>query len=166
RSRPRPVTGASSRTEGIRIRVGVEGPSGGTVVGAGGVFDLLHTGHLALLEQARRLGDALIVCINADASVARLKGTDRPVVGEQERAALLEALDCVNGVLVFGEDTPEEILTRLRPDIWVKGGDYAGRHIPEADLVESWGGTVVTVPYLDGNSTTARIDRLQRAGAR
>ncbi|MFD4210493.1 cytidyltransferase-like protein, partial [Micromonospora tulbaghiae] len=83
------------------------------------------------------------------------------------RAALLEALDCVDGVLIFGEDTPEEVLGQLRPDIWVKGGDYAGRRIPEADLVDSWGGTVVTVPYLDGNSTTARIDRLtQRAGAR
>ncbi|MFB8310183.1 PfkB family carbohydrate kinase [Streptomyces sp. NPDC055961] len=140
---------------------------GGRVVGAGGVFDLLHAGHLSLLEQARRLGDALIVCINADTSVSRLKGDDRPVVGHQERAALLEALDCVDGVLIFGEDTPEEILTQLRPDIWVKGGDYAGRRIPEADLVDSWGGTVVTVPYLDGNSTTARIDRLtQRAGAR
>ncbi|MGY4963585.1 PfkB family carbohydrate kinase [Streptomyces sp. 900105245] len=139
---------------------------GGRVVGAGGVFDLLHAGHLSLLEQARRLGDALIVCINADTSVSRLKGDDRPVVDEQERAALLEALDCVDGVLIFGEDTPEEILTQLRPDIWVKGGDYAGRRIPEADLVDSWGGTVVTVPYLDGNSTTARIDRLtQRAGA-
>ncbi|WP_308409515.1 PfkB family carbohydrate kinase [Streptomyces sp. A 4/2] len=140
---------------------------GGRVVGAGGVFDLLHAGHLSLLEQARRLGDALIVCINADASVRRLKGDDRPVVDEQERATLLEALDCVDGVLIFGEDTPEEILGQLRPDIWVKGGDYAGRRIPEADLVDSWGGTVVTVPYLDGNSTTARIDRLtQRAGAR
>ncbi|OEV19368.1 hypothetical protein AN221_17520 [Streptomyces nanshensis] len=140
---------------------------GGRVVGAGGVFDLLHAGHLSLLEQARRLGDALIVCINADTSVRRLKGEDRPVVDEQERAALLEALDCVDGVLIFGEDTPEEVLGQLRPDIWVKGGDYAGRRIPEADLVDSWGGTVVTVPYLDGNSTTARIDRLtQRAGAR
>lgn len=140
---------------------------GGTVVGAGGVFDLLHAGHLSLLEQARRLGDTLIVCINADTSVSRLKGTDRPVVGEQERAALLEAMDCVDGVLIFSEDTPEETLAQLRPDIWVKGGDYAGRRIPEADLVESWGGTVVTVPYLNGNSTTARIDRLtQRAGAR
>ncbi|MFI6112892.1 D-glycero-beta-D-manno-heptose 1-phosphate adenylyltransferase [Kitasatospora sp. NPDC051164] len=139
---------------------------GGKVVGAGGVFDLLHAGHLSLLEQARRLGDTLIVCINADTSVRRLKGDDRPVVTEQERAALLAALDCVDGVLVFSEDTPEKMLTQLRPDIWVKGGDYAGRRIPEADLVESWGGTVVTVPYLAGNSTTARIDRLQQAGAR
>ncbi len=140
---------------------------GGKVVGAGGCFDLLHAGHLSLLHQARRLGDVLVVCINSDDSVRRLKGHDRPVVGERERAALLEALDCVDGVLVFGEDTPEKVLAELRPDIWVKGGDYAGQRITEADLVESWGGEVVVVPYLDGHSTTNRIDQLtQQAGAR
>ncbi|MFF8786730.1 D-glycero-beta-D-manno-heptose 1-phosphate adenylyltransferase [Streptomyces sp. NPDC015125] len=140
---------------------------GGTVIGAGGCFDLLHAGHLSLLDQARRLGDALIVCINSDASVRRLKGEDRPVVGERERAALLTALDCVDGVIVFAEDTPEKVLSELRPDIWVKGGDYAGQRIAEADLVESWGGEVVTVPFLQGHSTTTRIHRLaQQAGAR
>ena len=140
---------------------------GGKVVAAGGCFDLLHPGHLSLLAQARQLGDVLIVCINSDTSVRRLKGDDRPVVSEHERAALLTALDCVDGVLVFSEDTPEKVLAELRPDVWVKGGDYAGRRIPEADLVESWGGEVVTVPYLDGHSTTTRIDRLtQQAGAR
>ncbi|MFB7449825.1 D-glycero-beta-D-manno-heptose 1-phosphate adenylyltransferase [Streptomyces sp. NPDC056194] len=140
---------------------------GGRVVGAGGCFDLLHAGHLALLEQARRLGDMLIVCLNSDASVRRLKGENRPAVGERERAMLLQALDCVDGVLVFDEDTPEEILAELRPDVWVKGGDYAGRRVPEADLVESWGGSVVTVPYVDGHSTTGRIDRIAgRVGAR
>ncbi|MFJ5635173.1 adenylyltransferase/cytidyltransferase family protein [Streptomyces goshikiensis] len=137
------------------------------MVGAGGCFDLLHAGHLSVLEQARQLGDALIVCINSDESIRRLKGTSRPAVGEQERATLLAALDCVDGVLVFTEDTPEQVLTELRPDIWVKGGDYAGRRLPEANLVESWGGEVVTVPYLDGHSTTTRIDQLtQRAGTR
>ncbi|MGC5263986.1 D-glycero-beta-D-manno-heptose 1-phosphate adenylyltransferase [Streptomyces cyaneofuscatus] len=130
---------------------------GGKVVGAGGCFDLLHAGHLSLLNQARRLGDALIVCINSDASVRRLKGKDRPVVGERERAALLTALDCVDGVIIFAEDTPQKMLAELRPDIWVKGGDYAGRRIEEADLVESWGGEVATVPFLDGHSTTTRI---------
>ncbi|MFF8992542.1 PfkB family carbohydrate kinase [Streptomyces sp. NPDC014983] len=145
-----------------RVRAG-----GGTVVGAGGCFDLLHAGHLSLLNQARRLGDVLIVCINSDASVRRLKGADRPVVGERERAALLTALDCVDGVLVFAEDTPEKVLAELRPDIWVKGGDYAGRRIAEADLVESWGGEVVTVPFLEGHSTTTRLQHLaQQAGAR
>ena len=86
---------------------------------------------------------------------------------ERTRAALLEALDCVDGVLVFGEETPEKVLAELRPDIWVKGGDYAGQRITEADLVESWGGEVVVVPYLDGHSTTNRIDQLtQQAGPR
>lgn len=140
---------------------------GGKVVGAGGCFDLLHAGHLSLLEGARRLGDVLIVCINSDASVHRLKGADRPVVGERERAALLTALDCVDDVIVFTEDTPEKVLTELRPDIWVKGGDYTGGRITEADLVESWGGEVVTVPFLDGHSTTTRIQNLtQQTGTR
>lgn len=140
---------------------------GGKIVGAGGCFDLLHAGHLSLLAQARRLGDVLIVCVNSDDSVRRLKGEDRPVVTDRERAALLTALDCVDGVLVFHEDTPEKVLTELRPDIWVKGGDYAGRRIAEADLMETWGGEVVTVPYLDGHSTTTRIDRLtEQAGSR
>ena len=140
---------------------------GGKVVGAGGCFDLLHAGHLFLLAQARRLGDVLVVCINRDDSVRRLKGDDRPIVGERERAALLEALDCVDGVLVFDEDTPERVLSELRPDVWVKGGDYGSQRIAEADSVESWGGKVVIVPYLDGHSTTSRITRLtQHASAR
>jgi D-beta-D-heptose 7-phosphate kinase/D-beta-D-heptose 1-phosphate adenosyltransferase len=139
----------------VRVRA-----RGGTIVGTGGCFDLLHPGHLALLRQARRLGDALVVCINSDASVRRLKGDDRPVVGERERAALLNALDSVDAVLVFDDDTPTRVLSELRPDIWVKGGDYAGQRIPEADLVESWGGHVVVVPYLEGHSTTARLTRL------
>jgi rfaE bifunctional protein nucleotidyltransferase chain/domain len=108
-----------------------------------------------------------VVCINRDDSVRRLKGDDRPIVGERERAALLEALDCVDGVLVFDEDTPERVLSELRPDVWVKGGDYGSQRIAEADSVESWGGKVVIVPYLDGHSTTSRITRLtQHASAR
>ncbi|MFG2616997.1 PfkB family carbohydrate kinase [Streptomyces sp. NPDC048507] len=136
--------------------------AGGKVVGAGGCFDLLHAGHLSVLARARRLGDALIVCINSDDSVRRLKGAGRPVTDERERALLLDSLDCVDGVLVFDESTPERVLAELRPDVWVKGGDYAGRRLPEADLVESWGGEVVTVPYLDGHSTTTRLARLGR----
>nr|WP_308440344.1 D-glycero-beta-D-manno-heptose 1-phosphate adenylyltransferase [Streptomyces filamentosus] len=157
---PSDTTGPLELAARVRAR-------GGRVVGAGGCFDLLHAGHLSLLDQARRLGDVLIVCINSDTSVHRLKGADRPVVGERERAALLTALDCVDGVLVFAEDTPEKVLAELRPDIWVKGGDYAGRRIAEADLVESWGGEVVTVPFLEGHSTTTRIQHLaQKAGTR
>ncbi|MFJ5733960.1 D-glycero-beta-D-manno-heptose 1-phosphate adenylyltransferase [Streptomyces microflavus] len=158
-----PLQGRTDPLElAARVRAG-----GGKVVGAGGCFDLLHAGHLSLLEQARRLGGVLIVCINSDASVRRLKGEDRPVVGERERAALLAALDCVDGVIVFGEDTPETVLAELRPDIWVKGGDYAGQRVAEAELVESWGGDVVVVPFLEGHSTTSRIHHVaQKEGAR
>lgn len=159
-SRPAETPGPLELAARVRAR-------GGKVVGAGGCFDLLHAGHLSLLAQARRLGDVLVVCINSDTSVRLLKGDDRPVVGERERAALLEALDCVDGVLVFDEDTPERVLSELRPDVWVKGGDYGGQRIAEADLVESWGGEVVVVPYLDGHSTTSRITRLtQQTGTR
>jgi D-beta-D-heptose 7-phosphate kinase / D-beta-D-heptose 1-phosphate adenosyltransferase len=141
--------------------------AGGRIVGAGGCFDLLHTGHISLLQQARQLGDLLIVCMNSDSSVVRLKGPSRPVTGERERAVLLEALACVDGVLVFDEDTPERILAELRPDIWVKGGDYADQYVPETPLVESWGGQVVVVPYLKGRSTTSVIARtVQMGGAR
>jgi rfaE bifunctional protein nucleotidyltransferase chain/domain len=97
--------------------------------------------------------------MNSDSSVARLKGPSRPVTRERERAVLLEALACVDGVFVFDEDTPERILAELRPDIWVKGGDYADQHVPETPLIESWGGQVVTVPYLKGRSTTSVIAR-------
>jgi D-beta-D-heptose 7-phosphate kinase/D-beta-D-heptose 1-phosphate adenosyltransferase len=139
-----------------RVRAG-----GGTVVAAGGCFDVLHAGHVSLLQAARSLGDCLIVCLNSDESVRRLKGESRPLNPAGDRVALLTALHCVDGVLVFGEDTPSEALQRLRPDLWVKGGDYEGQVLPEADLLSTWGGQAVTVPYLAGRSTT----RLQAAGA-
>jgi rfaE bifunctional protein nucleotidyltransferase chain/domain len=137
---------------------------GGTVVATGGCFDLLHAGHVATLEAARRLGDCLIVCLNSDASVRALKGPDRPVVGQADRARLLAALGCVDAVVVFDETTPHAVLSWLRPDVWVKGGDYSGGHgagagndLPEADLIARWGGQAVVVPYLDGRSTTGMI---------
>jgi rfaE bifunctional protein nucleotidyltransferase chain/domain/rfaE bifunctional protein kinase chain/domain len=131
----------------------------GVVVATGGCFDLLHTGHLATLRAARQLGDCLVVCLNSDESVRRLKGEDRPLNGQQDRARLLAALDCVDAVVVFDEPTPEAVLSWLRPDVWVKGGDYAdgGPELPEAALVEHWGGRTVIVPYLDGRSTTRTI---------
>ena len=134
---------------------------GGTVVAAGGCFDVLHAGHVSLLQAARSLGDCLIVCLNSDESVRRLKGAGRPLTPAADRVALLSALHCVDAVLVFGEDTPRAALQRLRPDLWVKGGDYEGQILPETDLLSSWGGQAVTVPYLAGRSTT----RLQAAGA-
>lgn len=132
---------------------------GGTVVATGGCFDLLHRGHVSLLTAARALGDALVVCINSDASVRRTKGPDRPLVTAEDRARVLSALGCVDGVVVFDEATPAELLAELRPDVWVKGSDYAGRDIPEARVVEEAGGRVVLLPVVDGYSTTRLVDR-------
>jgi D-beta-D-heptose 7-phosphate kinase / D-beta-D-heptose 1-phosphate adenosyltransferase len=138
---------------------------GGTVVATGGCFDILHAGHLSLLRSARALGDCLVVCINSDESVRRLKGPGRPLVPETERAALLRALDCVDAVAVFAEDTPHEILGRLRPDVWAKGGDYALSGLPEADVVEAHGGRAVILPYVEGASTTRLIEEAMARGA-
>ncbi|MFG2576401.1 D-glycero-beta-D-manno-heptose 1-phosphate adenylyltransferase [Streptomyces sp. NPDC048481] len=139
--------------------------AGGTVVAAGGCFDLLHAGHVALLEAARRAGDCLVVCVNSDASVRRRKGDGRPLVPLADRVRVLAALECVDAVAVFDEDTPERLLGELRPHIWAKGGDYAASRLPEAALVESWGGQVVLFPYLDGRSTTG-IARRAASGPR
>ena len=141
---------------------------GGTVVATGGCFDLLHVGHLATLRAARKLGDCLIVCLNSDSSVRGLKGPDRPLNAETDRSRLLAALDCVDAVVIFDEPTPETVLSRLRPDVWVKGGDYAdgGPDLPEAELIERWGGRTVIVPYLDGRSTTRTIAAAQAATTR
>jgi D-beta-D-heptose 7-phosphate kinase/D-beta-D-heptose 1-phosphate adenosyltransferase len=135
---------------------------GGTVVATGGCFDLLHAGHLATLQAARRLGDCLIVCLNSDDSVTGLKGPERPLVPQEDRSRLLAALGCVDAVVVFDEPTPATVLGWLRPDIWVKGGDYSGgdrdgTDLPEAELVRGWGGETVIVPYLAGRSTTSMI---------
>jgi D-beta-D-heptose 7-phosphate kinase / D-beta-D-heptose 1-phosphate adenosyltransferase len=147
-SAPAEPTDDALRTAG-RVRA-----AGGTVVAAGGCFDLLHAGHVALLEAARRAGDFLVVCVNSDASVRRRKGEGRPLVPLADRIRVLRALECVDAVAVFDEDTPERLLGELRPHIWAKGGDYALARLPEAALVESWGGQVVLFPYLDGRSTT------------
>jgi len=132
---------------------------GGTVVATGGCFDLLHAGHVATLRAARRLGDCLVVCVNSDDSVRRLKGPERPLVGHEDRVAVLSALDCVDAVLVFGEDTPCTVLEALRPDIWVKGGDYVAGTLPEDEVLSRWGGRSVVVPYLPGRSTTQLVAR-------
>jgi D-beta-D-heptose 7-phosphate kinase / D-beta-D-heptose 1-phosphate adenosyltransferase len=135
--------------------------TGGTVVATGGCFDLLHAGHVATLEAARRLGDCLVVCLNSDASVRRLKGEGRPLVPERDRVRVLEALGVVDAVTVFDEDTPHAVLDALRPDVWVKGGDYAAAALPEAELLDGWGGQVVVVPYLAGRSTTRLVQTAQ-----
>ncbi len=131
--------------------------SGSTIVATGGCFDLLHAGHIETLRAARALGDFLVVCLNSDASVTRLKGKGRPLVTAGDRARVLEALACVDAVVVFDEDTPAEALTKIRPHIWAKGGDYSGQTLPETAVLTQWGGQVVVLPYLAGKSTTALI---------
>lgn len=133
--------------------------AGGTLVATGGCFDVVHAGHVASLQAARRLGDRLVVLLNSDASVRRLKGDQRPVHPVADRVVVLESLECVDAVVVFDEDTPAEALATLRPDIWAKGGDYAAATMPEAELVERWGGRVVLLPYLPGRSTTRILSR-------
>jgi rfaE bifunctional protein nucleotidyltransferase chain/domain/rfaE bifunctional protein kinase chain/domain len=134
--------------------------AGGTVVAVGGCFDLLHRGHVHMLEEASRLGDCLIVCMNGDGSVTRLKGATRPVLPAADRAAMLRSLRSVDGVLVFDEDTPEQALRSLRPDVFVKGGDYAMADLPETGVMRSWGGQVVAVPFVAGYSTTSLLNEL------
>jgi D-beta-D-heptose 7-phosphate kinase/D-beta-D-heptose 1-phosphate adenosyltransferase len=138
--------------------------AGGTVVATGGCFDLLHAGHVRTLEAARALGDCLIVVLNSDASVHRLKGDGRPIMAEQDRVDLLLALECVDAVLVFEEDTPAEAVRRIGPDLWVKGGDYDADHLPESAAVAAQGGRTVTVPYHPARSTSALAAALAAIG--
>ena len=154
--RPEPVD-AFTLVEQVRA-------AGGTVVATGGCFDLLHRGHVSLLSAARSLGDALVVCLNSDASVQRGKGPERPLVAQEDRARVLSALASVDGVVVFDEDTPAEVLARLKPDVWVKGSDYSDQPIPEAEVVEAAGGRVVLLPVVGGYSTT-RLVAASRASA-
>ena len=137
----------------------------GTVVATGGCFDLLHAGHVATLQAARRLGDRLVVLVNSDDSVRRLKGLDRPLQPVADRVRVLSAIDGVDEVIVFEEDTPVQALERLRPDVWVKGADYSLADLPETEVLAAWGGQAVVVPYLDGRSTT-RLVHVARHEAR
>jgi rfaE bifunctional protein nucleotidyltransferase chain/domain/rfaE bifunctional protein kinase chain/domain len=167
------VTGDDLRRNGAAFEGGLPDPldvvrrtreRGGTVVATGGCFDLVHAGHVELLRQARALGDCLVVCLNSDASVRGLKGEGRPVVGEADRRRVLAALDSVDAVLIFEESTPMKAIETIRPDLWVKGGDYARTDLPEASVVRRYGGEVVLLPYLAGTSTTRILDRV-RSGA-
>jgi rfaE bifunctional protein nucleotidyltransferase chain/domain len=154
---PADVPAAFARPDGVQIARTVRA-AGGTVVATGGCFDLLHAGHVSTLAAARRLGDCLIVCVNSDASVRRLKGASRPLVRQDDRAAVLTALGCVDAVVIFAEDTPADVLRKLRPHVWVKGGDYEGVRLPEADVLAEWGGRAFVLPYLDGHSTSRLIE--------
>lgn len=142
-----PAGGAFALARTVRAR-------GGTVVATGGCFDLLHAGHVGLLDSARRIGDCLIVCVNSDDSLRRLKGPGRPLTPLEDRLRVLAALGSVDAVVAFDEDTPETLLRSLRPDVWVKGGDYTPDALPEAAVLRDWGGQAVVLPYLDGRSTT------------
>jgi rfaE bifunctional protein nucleotidyltransferase chain/domain len=133
--------------------------AGKKVVFTNGCFDVLHSGHIMLLRRARELGDALIVAINSDSSVSRMKGPNRPVIPEQERAELLDGMEMVDFVCTFDEDTPLEAILCLHPDILVKGADWAANIIGQAE-VENWGGQVAAVPLVEGCSTTEIIARV------
>ena len=134
----------------------------GPVVFTNGVFDLLHVGHVTLLESARAEGGALLVAINSDASARRLgKGPERPITPAADRARVLAALASVDCVVIFDNDTPMELIRRLKPDVLVKGADYKRSEIAGGDEVESWGGRVVLVPLVQGKSTTAVVERVR-----
>lgn len=143
------------------LRFGPGKRNGRRVVFTNGCFDLLHPGHIGSLEQARALGDALVVGLNSDASVRRLKGAGRPVLPERERAEILAALECVDAVVIFDEPTPREVIARLLPDVLVKGGDWAGDQIVGREEVEAAGGRVVSIPVVPGYSTTAILRKIR-----
>jgi rfaE bifunctional protein nucleotidyltransferase chain/domain len=151
------VTTADASALAGRLRA-----SGRTVVFTNGVFDLLHVGHLRYLQQARALGDALLVGVNSDRSVRAIKGPDRPITSEDERAEVLESLACVDGVAIFDEETPYALITALQPDILVKGADWAEDAIIGRDIVEAGGGRVVRIAIEPGHSTTSIISKIRR----
>ncbi|CAN5688283.1 D-glycero-beta-D-manno-heptose 1-phosphate adenylyltransferase [soil metagenome] len=135
---------------------------GRRLVFTNGVFDVLHAGHVRYLTQARGLGDLLIVGVNVDETVRKLKGPTRPVNPLEDRIAVLEALRAVDGAVPFSEDTPIGLIGRLKPEIHVKGGDYEAERLPETPLVRSYGGKVVILPFLEGRSTSSILQRASR----
>jgi rfaE bifunctional protein nucleotidyltransferase chain/domain len=140
--------------------------AGAVVVFTNGVFDLLHPGHVRYLQQSRALGDMLIVGLNSDASVRRNKGPERPINPESERAEVVAALECVDAVVIFDEDTPAEIVRACQPDILVKGADWPADQIVGRDTVEARGGRVVRMPVEAGYSTTTLVERIKQAGGK
>lgn len=147
--------------ERVAARAEYHRKSGKTVVFTNGCFDILHRGHTAYLERAKALGDVLIVAVNSDASVRRLKGPDRPVNTLDDRMHVLASLRYVDHVVAFGEDTPELLIRAVKPHVFVKGGDYEDKPVPEADVVRELGGTVRILPYIENTSTTSMIERIR-----
>lgn len=125
-----------------------------------GCFDLLHIGHIRYLQEARLLGDALIIGVNSDSSVRKLKGENRPLQNENDRAEILAALECVDFVFIFSEDTPKNWIEKIRPEILVKGGDWAVKDIVGGTFVESYGGQVKSLPFIPGRSTSKIVERI------
>ena len=154
--RPRLLTTAEAAALADRVR-----GEGGAVVFTNGVFDILHPGHVRYLREARALGGALVVAINSDRSVRSIKGPERPVNPERERAEVLLALACVDGVVVFDEDTPHAVVSAIRPDILVKGADWGPDAIVGRDVVEARGGRVVRIELSPGHSTSALISQIR-----
>jgi rfaE bifunctional protein nucleotidyltransferase chain/domain len=137
---------------------------GRSIVFTNGVFDILHPGHVRYLQDARREGDALIVGLNSDRSVSAVKGPSRPVNPENERAEVLAALSCVDAVVVFDEDDPQRLITRLQPDVLAKGADWPADRIIGRETVEARGGRVVRIPLAEGYSTSAIIEKIRSQG--
>jgi D-beta-D-heptose 7-phosphate kinase/D-beta-D-heptose 1-phosphate adenosyltransferase len=135
--------------------------AGKQLVFTNGCFDLIHAGHVRYLAQARALGDVLVVALNSDRSVRALKGEGRPILNEQERAEVIAALEAVDYVIVFDEETPRELIAALLPDVLVKGGDWPLDQIVGRDEVEAAGGKVLSLPYVEGSSTTEIIERIK-----
>jgi rfaE bifunctional protein nucleotidyltransferase chain/domain len=156
------MTAFTSETIGERIRAWKG--AGERIVFTNGCFDLLHVGHVRYLKAARQLGDRLVVGLNSDTSVRALKGPERPILPEDERAELLDALACVDAVVVFGERTADRAIEAVRPDLYVKGGDYDPDRIPETPLVRRLGGEVRVLPFVEGRSTTSLVARIQELG--
>jgi rfaE bifunctional protein nucleotidyltransferase chain/domain len=159
----RESSGGASELElpaATRARLDAWRAAGETIVFTNGVFDLLHRGHAEYLEDARALGDRLVVGVNSDASVRRLKGPSRPIVPEAERAELVCALACVDDAVVFDDDTPLRLIRAVAPDVLAKGADWAADAIVGREFVESRGGRVVRITLRDGFSTSAIIDRI------
>jgi rfaE bifunctional protein nucleotidyltransferase chain/domain len=146
--------------ENLRVWCDERRAAGQRVVSTNGCFDVLHAGHVELLHQARALGECLIVAINSDASVKKLKGESRPVNNEEARAFVLSALNSVDAVVIFDEDTPIRVLEEIRPSVHVKGGDYRAEDLPENQTVRNGGGEIVIVPLREGFSTTATLQKL------
>jgi D-beta-D-heptose 7-phosphate kinase/D-beta-D-heptose 1-phosphate adenosyltransferase len=133
---------------------------GKTIVFTNGCFDLLHVGHVKYLQKARQLGDLLVLGLNSDASIRRLKGPKRPLIDQEERAHILAALDCIDYVVIFDEDTPLELISVLRPHVLVKGGDYTPEGVVGKEIVESYGGRVELIRFVDGRSTTSIVEKI------